>query len=209
MDSKQAPKHHWQHCHPEQCESKKITLCASHWVRVTQLAYLSHKEEIENYLSEKAKKERGAIAVKRSRLVGDMWILLAVRMSANFVKTALRKGGCPLEKGKTNFSCLASCTAEFTLQTLQYFNNLEHTQLTYSVANLHLKEQHTMLFLGFGQENRLSNSRMYFHQDVFQTNRRKLWRKLKLQALKNLKCVLSVILPPFLLKLTNFSLSQS
>ncbi|KAJ8979957.1 hypothetical protein NQ317_001542, partial [Molorchus minor] len=97
-----------------------------------ELAYLSHKEEIENYLSEKAKKE------KEERLLSKEAGLLetcgccyddevmpkdtfSCPNECKFCKDCIKKScEVALGEGKTNFSCLASCTAEFTLQTLQH-----------------------------------------------------------------------------------------
>lgn len=98
---------------------------------IFQLAYLSHKEEIKTHLLQKQKWEKQErLDAKKNSLMETCNCCYDEEVmpkdtyncpnGCKFCKECIKKScEVALGEGKTDFPCLADCSAEFTLQTLQ------------------------------------------------------------------------------------------
>ncbi|KAJ8949309.1 hypothetical protein NQ318_006734 [Aromia moschata] len=113
---------------------RKITPLPEHIQNIPilqELAYLTHKKEIKAYIQEKKKKEKQErLETKKLGLMQTCQCCFDEEIMPNdtfscpngcsFCRDCIKQScEVALGEGKTNFSCLSDCTAEFTLQTLQ------------------------------------------------------------------------------------------
>lgn len=95
------------------------------------MAYLSHRKDIKNYLLEKQKQEeQERLEAKKDGLMETCSCCYDEEVmpkdtfncpnGCKFCRECIKKScEVALGEGKTDFPCLAECSIEFTLQTLQ------------------------------------------------------------------------------------------